>query len=85
MTKAAPRRRFLYESPAGELSLELDMRQTELAFADAAEHPINEVFRLFVEDEQRTTLVCDDVLAALAEGRRCLVLRETPRASTCRS
>jgi superfamily II DNA or RNA helicase len=34
------------------------------------------VFRLLVEDEQRTALVCDDVLAALAEGRRCLVLSQ---------
>jgi len=50
------------------------VRETELTLSDAAETPIQEVFRLLVEDEQRTTLVCDDVLAALAEGRRCLVL-----------
>jgi len=37
---------------------------------------IHEVFRLLVEDDQRTTLVCDDVLAALAGGRRCLVLSQ---------
>jgi superfamily II DNA or RNA helicase len=64
------------ESPAGEISLELIVRETGLAFADAAEQPIHEVFRLLVEDDQRTTLVCDDVLAALAEGRRCLVLSQ---------
>ena len=52
------------------------MRETGLAFADAAEQPIQEVFRLLVEDERRTALVCDDVLAALAEGRRCLVLSQ---------
>jgi superfamily II DNA or RNA helicase len=64
------------EGPAGEISLELAVRRTELALADAAEAPIHEVFRLLVEDEQRTALVCDDVLAALAEGRRCLVLSQ---------
>lgn len=64
------------ESPAGEISLELIVRETGLAFADTAEQPIQEVFRLLVEDEQRTTLVCDDVLAALAEGRRCLLLSQ---------
>ena len=52
------------------------MRETGLAFADAAEQPIQEVFRLLVEDERRIALVCDDVLAALAEGRRCLVLSQ---------
>jgi superfamily II DNA or RNA helicase len=64
------------DSPAGEISLELIVRETGLAFAGAAEQPIHEVFRLLVEDKQRTTLVCDDVLAALAEGRRCLVLSQ---------
>lgn len=64
------------EGPAGEVNLELAVRETELAFVDAAEQPIHEVFRLLVEDQQRTALICDDVLAALAEGRRCLVLSQ---------
>ncbi len=64
------------ESPAGEINLELIVRETGLAFADTTEEPIHEVFRLLVEDEQRSTLVCDDVLAALTEGRRCLVLSQ---------
>ncbi|MHB8692114.1 MAG: TOTE conflict system archaeo-eukaryotic primase domain-containing protein [Solirubrobacteraceae bacterium] len=64
------------EGPAGEISLELIVRDTGLAFADAAEQPIHEVFRLLVEDQQRISLVCDDALAALAEGRRCLVLSQ---------
>ena len=50
------------------------VRETELAFVDAADQPIHEFFRLLAEDQRRTALVCDDVLAALAEGRRCLVL-----------
>ena len=64
------------EGPAGEVSLELIVRETRLAFADAAEQPIQEVFRLLVEDKRRIALVCNDVLAALAEGRRCLVLSQ---------
>jgi len=64
------------ESPAGEVNLELAVRETELAFVDAADQPIHEVFRLLVEDKRRTALICDDVLAALTEGRRCLVLSQ---------
>ncbi|MGZ4357197.1 MAG: TOTE conflict system archaeo-eukaryotic primase domain-containing protein [Gaiellaceae bacterium] len=64
------------EGPAGKISLELIVRETGLAFADAAEQPIQEVFRLLVADKRRIALVCDDVLAALAEGRRCLVLSQ---------
>jgi hypothetical protein len=44
---------------------------------DSAEGPpIQAVFRALVDDEERTALVCDDVLAALAQGRRCLVLSQ---------
>jgi superfamily II DNA or RNA helicase len=65
-----------YASRPGDVELELAVRETQLAFADAGEKPIHEVFRLLVEDERRLDLVCDDVLAALAEGRRCLVLSQ---------
>ncbi len=64
------------EGPAAGLTLELVVRETELAIAGAAETPIQEVFRLLVEDETRTALVCDDVVEALGEGRRCLVLSQ---------
>jgi hypothetical protein len=64
------------ESPAGEVKLELVVRETELAFLGTTEQPIHEVFRLLVEDERRTAFVCDDVLTAFAEGRRCLVLSQ---------
>src|SRR5581483_10896588 len=62
------------ESPAGAISLELAVRETEFALPDTGQTAIQEVFRLLVEDERRTTLVCDDVVAALSKGRRCLVL-----------
>ncbi len=64
------------EGPAGEISLELIVRETKLALTDASQQSIQEVFRLLVEDSERIDLVCDDVLAALAEGRRCLVLSQ---------
>ena len=64
------------QNPAGEVSLEFTVRETALTVSDAPEVPIHEVFRLLVEDQQRIALVCDDVLAALAEGRRCLVLSQ---------
>src|SRR5207245_9088479 len=47
------------EGPAGDLALELVVRETELAIAATAETPIQEVFRLLVEDDTRTTLVCN--------------------------
>ncbi len=62
--------------PAAELTLDLRVRETSLALDKAIEAPIQEVFRLLVEDEKRAALVCDDVIAALGEGRRCLVLSQ---------
>jgi superfamily II DNA or RNA helicase len=64
------------DGPAGELALELGVRETGLSLEGAAEAAIQEVFRQLVDDEARTALVCDDVVAALAEGRRCLVLSQ---------
>lgn len=64
------------EGPAGEISLELEVRATEFATAQEAETPIQELFRQLVEDDARTSLVCDDVIAAVGEGRRCLVLSQ---------
>jgi superfamily II DNA or RNA helicase len=64
------------EGPAGRVDRVLAVSVTELAHADAAETPIHQVFRVPVEDERRTAVVCDDVIAALAQGRRCLVLSQ---------
>jgi superfamily II DNA or RNA helicase len=64
------------EGPAGEIDLQLEVRETEFAIPGAAETPIQEQFRQLVEDDARTALVCADVLGALAEGRRCLVLSQ---------
>jgi superfamily II DNA or RNA helicase len=64
------------EGTAGEINLQLAVRETAFTIAGAAETPIHELFRLLVEDEARRTLVCADVVAALAEARRCLVLSQ---------
>jgi superfamily II DNA or RNA helicase len=37
---------------------------------------IQELFRQLVQDQERGAPVCDDVIEALAEGRRCLVLSQ---------
>ena len=70
------------EGPAADLDLQLEVHETEFTVEGAAETPIQEVFRLLAEDEARIALVCDDVAAALAGGRRCLVLSQ--RKEHCR-
>ena len=64
------------EGPAGDLTLDLRVRESNLAIAGASETPIQEVFRLLVDNEARTAFICDDVIEALNEGRRCLVLSQ---------
>jgi superfamily II DNA or RNA helicase len=64
------------EGPAGEIDLELRVRETTFAPAGAGEMPIQELFRLLVQDQERIGLVCDDVIESLAERRRCLVLSQ---------
>jgi hypothetical protein len=64
------------EGLASEIELRLEVRETPFAVAGATDTPIQELFRLLVEDGARSTLVCDDIVGALAEGRRCLVLSQ---------
>lgn len=64
------------EGPAGEIDLQLEVRETAFTVAEAAQTPIQELFRLLAEDGARGALVCDDVVHALAEGRRCLLLSQ---------
>lgn len=60
----------------GGLRLDLIVRDTALTFAGEQDASIQDIFRAIVDDASRTALVCDDVLAAVARGRRCLVLSE---------
>ena len=64
------------DGPAGDLALELEVRETELSLDGATEAAIQDVFRQLVEDKARTALVCDDIVEALGDGRRCLVLSQ---------
>lgn len=64
------------EGDAGDIDRVLDVRETAFTAAGPTETPIHELFRLLVEDEDRTALICADVVDALAHGRRCLVLSQ---------
>jgi superfamily II DNA or RNA helicase len=59
-----------------ELALHLRVRETPFTFAGGEEASIQDVFRALVEDGPRTELIVQDVVAALAMGRRCLVLSQ---------
>ena len=74
--QCGPIRHQIATSPASEIELQLVVCETELALPGGADTPIHEVFRQLVEDEERNARVCDDVLAAVTEGRRCLVLSQ---------
>jgi superfamily II DNA or RNA helicase len=54
----------------------LRVRATDFGVKESDDAAIQEVFRALVNDQQRTALVCEDVLAALSQGRRCLVLSQ---------
>ncbi len=60
---------------AGGVARTLEVRETAFSIG-GAEAPIQELFRLLVQNEERNTLVCDDIFDALARGRRCLVLSQ---------
>jgi superfamily II DNA or RNA helicase len=64
------------------LALELIIHETAFAVQGAEDASIQDVFRALVRDEERASLVCEDVLQALASGRRCLILSE--RKEHCR-
>jgi superfamily II DNA or RNA helicase len=68
--------RHRIENQEHPIELKLQVHKTAFTVDDADETPIQELFRLLVEDEPRTALVCDDVADALAVGRRCLVLSQ---------
>ena len=60
---------------ANDFSRELIVHQTSLAVSDDVMH-IQDLFRALVDDEVRTMAICDDVAAAVANGRNCLVLTQ---------
>ena len=54
---------------------ELIVHQTNFEVSDDGTH-IQDLFRALVDDEARTMAICDDVVAATAKGRNCLVLTQ---------
>ncbi len=56
--------------------LELVVHGTGHSIPDPEGVGIQDVFRSIVEDHDRTVQVCDDIFAAVGEGRNCLVLTQ---------
>ena len=64
-------------------SRELLVRKTDFSYETTEDTSIQEVFATLVPDEQhRNKLICEDVLDAMARGRRCLILSQ--RREHCR-
>jgi superfamily II DNA or RNA helicase len=57
-------------------SRELVIRESAFSFEMTEVTSIQEVFSALVEDEARNKLICEDVLEALSQGRRCLILSQ---------
>ncbi|MGH2789316.1 MAG: DEAD/DEAH box helicase [Actinomycetota bacterium] len=69
--------------PAEGLSRELVVRETDFSYETDDDTSIQEVFAALTVDEARNKLICEDVLAALGRGRRCLILSQ--RRGHCRA
>lgn len=66
--------RYRMDERRSSLQLRLTVRETGFSLNSEVELPIQQVFGSLVPDEARNALIEDDVLAALAKGRRCLIL-----------
>lgn len=74
--QCGPVRRQMARGPDA-VPLRLISRETSFSFAQQEENPrIQEIFRGLIEDGTRNALIEQDVLAALARGRRCLILSQ---------
>ncbi|MBI3595527.1 MAG: DEAD/DEAH box helicase [Nitrospirae bacterium] len=60
----------------GDLILQLFVRETSFLVEANEDTPIQDIFRALVHDNERSKMICEDILAALGEGRRCLVLSQ---------
>ena len=61
---------------ADDLSRRLNIRQTPFSFSNDEHVSIQDIFRSLVNDEGRNTLIEDDVIRALKQGRQCLILTQ---------
>ena len=80
--QCGPIRCELKDFPA-DLSLRLNVRQTPFAVPTEERPSIQDIFRNLVRDESRNSLIEEDVIRALNDGRQCLIL--TQRTEHCRS
>ena len=68
--------RCVIEDGSSELSRRLNVRETSFTFPNEENSPIHDIFRSLVNDEARNLLIEEDVLSALSDGRRCLILSQ---------
>jgi len=80
--QCGPIRCELKDFPA-DLSLRLNVRETPFAVPTEERPSIQDIFRNLVRDEPRNSLIEEDVIRALNDGRQCLIL--TQRTEHCRS
>jgi len=80
--QCGPIRCELKDFPA-DLSLRLNVRETPFAVPTEERPSIQDIFRNLVRDESRNSLIEEDVIRALNDGRQCLIL--TQRTEHCRS
>lgn len=77
--QCGPIRHKISSQQAGKdhgLDLRLIVRETSLEYRDGEDIQIQDVFRELIRDSDRTSNICADVLEALREGRRILILSE---------
>ena len=60
--------------PDGGLPLNLIVRETPFGYLEEDNDRIQELFKKLAQDEMRNGMIVQDVLAAVAKGRRCLIL-----------
>jgi len=59
-----------------DLELNLIIRETQFEYPETDDLKIQEIFRKLVNDAERNSIICSDILASIAECRRVLVLSE---------
>jgi len=80
--QCGPIRCELKDIPA-DLSLKLNVRETPFVVSTEEQATIQDIFRNLVKDEPRNSMIEEDVIRALNDGRQCLIL--TQRTEHCRS
>jgi len=61
---------------ASDLDFRLIVRETAFTCPDSDEESIQDIFRALVQDMDRNSVIAEDALSALSDGRRVLILSE---------